>query len=66
MAISTARISWLLVVGSSGPGSALDMDRVRDGVYSSPFDKTMFLELHDDQCNVIARNGLTVRPIGDA
>jgi hypothetical protein len=51
---------WLLVVGSSWPGGALDMGRVNGGRYSSPFDKTIFLELHDDECKIIARSDLTV------
>ena len=40
---------WLLIVGSTGAGSALDTEHVR-GEFVSPFDRTIFLELFARHC----------------
>ena len=40
---------WLLVVGSTGPGSSLDVYEAR-GEFESPFDRTIFLERFERKC----------------
>lgn len=45
---------WLLVVGSAGDGGALFVDDVEDLVFTSPYDKTIFLELFEQRCVVLS------------
>ena len=44
---------WLLVIGSAGTGGALFIDDVDDVVFTSPYDKTIFLELFEERCTVL-------------
>lgn len=41
---------WLLVVGSTGTGGALDISDGEDHEFESPFDKTVFLEWFEQKC----------------
>ncbi len=41
---------WLLVVGSSGTGGALFVDDVEGRTFTSPYDRTLFLELYEGKC----------------
>lgn len=54
---------WLLVVGSAGDGGALFVDDVEDVVFTSPYDKTIFLELFEQRCIVLnTTQGSTLNP----
>ena len=44
---------WLLVIGSAGTGGSLFVDDVDDRVFTSPYDKTIFLELFEGKCVVL-------------
>jgi hypothetical protein len=44
---------WLLVIGSAGTGGALFIDDVDDVVFTSAYDKTIFLELFKERCTVL-------------
>ena len=46
--------TWLLVVGSSYTGGALDISDAEENVYTSPFDRTIFLECFGGECVDIA------------
>ena len=41
---------WLLVIGSSGTGGALLVEEVEDRTFTSPYDRTVFLELYQGRC----------------
>jgi hypothetical protein len=42
------------VVGSAGDGGTLLVDDVEDVVFTSPYDKTLFLELLERRCVVLS------------
>jgi hypothetical protein len=44
---------WLLVIGSAGTGGALFVDDVDDRVFTSLYDRTIFLELFERKCVVL-------------
>jgi hypothetical protein len=44
---------WLLVIGSAGTGGALFIDDVDGRVLTSPYDRTIFLELYEGRCMVL-------------
>lgn len=44
---------WLLVIGSAGTGGALFVDDVDYLMFTSPFDRTVFLELFEGKCVVL-------------
>jgi hypothetical protein len=52
--VSNADEFWLLVVGSTGSGSALDVRVTENRTFSSPFAKTVFLELFEGKCVALA------------
>ena len=41
---------WLLVVGSTGTGGALFLDDAQGRTFTSPFEKTIFLECYEGRC----------------
>lgn len=42
-------MQWLLVVGSTTAGGTLDISDA-DGEFTSPFDRTLFVECFEDKC----------------
>lgn len=44
---------WLLIVGSAGTGGALFIEDVEDYMFTSPYDRTVFLELFEGRCMVL-------------